>query len=332
MNSENRDPELSIIIPVYNEEPGISGLVSRLRGVLPKLDAAGVEVVIVDDHSLDRSPDLLKQECEGDSRFRFLRLSRNRGSHVAILAGMEHSRGRCVVFLAADLQDPPELILRMMEHWRAGSSIVWAVRAKREGVPLMDRLFSSAFYFLMNRFGEIAIPPRGSDFALLDRRAVLALLKSVGAHPSLGGEIAKLGFRQTEISYTKEARKFGRSKWNLRRKLKAFSDAFVSFSYAPLRAMSYLGLMCSLGGFLYAVFIAAARITANRPIQGYASLMVAVLLIGGVQMIMLGVLGEYLWRTLDESRRRPLYFVEDCWGTANSSESLDLTAVEEWKR
>jgi dolichol-phosphate mannosyltransferase len=193
-------------------------------------------------------------------------------------------------------------------------------------------VFAKTFYFLLNRFGEMTIPPRGSDFALLDRRAVLALLKSVGAHPSLGGEIAKLGFSQSEIPYAKEARKFGHSKWDLTRKLKAFTDAFVSFSYAPLRAMSYLGLMCSLAGFLYAVFVGVTRLATNRPVQGYASLMVAVLLIGGVQMIMLGVLGEYLWRTLDESRRRPLYFVEDSSEAPSPNHALDFTAVGELKR
>lgn len=328
--NEKRDPELSIILPVFNEEAGIATLVTRLRELLLKLDAAAAEVIFVDDHSSDRSSELLRDECAQDPRFRFLRLSRNSGSHVAILAGMEHSRGRCVVFLASDLQDPPELIPRMMEHWRGGSKVVWAVRSKREGLPLADRVFSGVFYFLLNRFGEVTIPPQGSDFALLDRQVVLALSKSVGAHPSLGGEIAKLGFRQTEVSYIKEARKFGRSKWDLGRKLKAFADAFVSFSYAPLRAMSYLGLGCSFLGFLYAFFIGVKRLTTNRPVQGYASLMVAVLVIGGVQMIMLGVLGEYLWRTLDESRRRPRYFIEDSCGLSKgASETLDFNALEE---
>src|SRR5579864_3445456 len=226
---------VSIVIPVYNEEACIAALVPRMSAALKGFEEQLLaEVIFVDDHSTDRSADLLKEICSRVPRFRFLRLSRNSGSHVAILAGLEHSRGDCAVFLAADLQDPPELIQKMIASWRQGSKIVWAVRERREGVSWSTKLLSSSFYWLLNHLGQVQLPPAGSDFALLDRAAVNALLQSVGANPSLGGEIARLGFRQAEIPYTKEARKLGRSKSDLRRKLKWFSDAFVSFSYAPM--------------------------------------------------------------------------------------------------
>jgi polyisoprenyl-phosphate glycosyltransferase len=305
------EPELSIVIPVFNEEAAIPALVERLRGFTQRLAPLVTEIIIVDDHSSDRSPELLRQLSQGDSRFRHCRLSKNSGSHVAILAGLAQARGKTSVFLAADLQDPPELILQMLELWRSGHHVVWAVREEREGVSRVDVFLSNTFYRLLNLLGEVNLPPRGSDFALLDRKVVDALLQSAGSHPSIGGEIARLGFSQEKISYTKGERVAGTTKWTFERKLKAFADAFVSFSYAPLRVMSYLGMLCSLLGFAYALLVIALRLRNSAPVQGWSSLIVVVLVLGGFQMMMLGVLGEYLWRTLEAARRRPIYFMEE---------------------
>ena len=304
-------PELSIVIPVFNEEAGIPSLIKRLQAIAEWLSPLSVEIVLTDDHSNDRSPELLREVCRRDSRFRYARLARNCGSHVAVLAGLAVARGNCAVFLAADLQDPPELIPRMLDLWRAGSQVVWAVREERRGVSRTDVLLSNTFYRLLNLMGEVDLPPRGSDFALVDRKVIKALLKSTGSHPSVIGEIARLGFSQSQISYTKEPRVAGVTKWTLGRKLKAFADAFVLFSYTPLRLMSYLGILCSLTGFAYAMLIIILRFMNPAAVQGWSSLMVVVLVLGGVQMIMLGVLGEYLWRTLEAARRRPLYFLEE---------------------
>jgi len=304
-------PELSIVIPVFNEEAVIPALLERLRGIADQLAPLAIEILLVDDHSSDRSPELLRAVSLRDPRFRYARLARNSGSHIAVLAGLAESRGQCAVFLAADLQDPPELIPRMLEFWRNGSHIVWAVREEREGVSKFDVFLSNTFYRLLNLMGEVNLPPSGSDFALLDRKVIEALLKSTGSHPSIIGEIARLGFSQGQIGYTKERRAAGATKWTLGRKLKAFADAFVLFSYTPLRAMSYLGIACSLSGFAYALLVIIVRLRSSIPVQGWSSLMVAVLVLGGVQMMMLGVLGEYLWRTLEAARRRPVYFLEE---------------------
>ncbi|MGH9719077.1 MAG: glycosyltransferase family 2 protein [Bryobacteraceae bacterium] len=320
MSAPEQGVILAVVIPVYNEGDGIRVLARRLADCLQGLDVSW-EVVLVDDHSSDDSRDVLREVCAAYPGFRFLRLSRNSGSHIAVLAGLEHSRGDCAVFMAADLQDPPELIPKMLELWRQGNRIIWAVRAGREGISLLDRFMSRSFYWLLNRFGEMAVPPDGSDFAMMDRCVIEALSRSVGTNPSLFGEIAKLGFRQMEIPYVKQARQYGVTKWNLRKKLKLFADTFVAFSYAPMRAMSYLGLASSTLGFVYALFIFISHFFGGQTIVGYASLMVVVLTLGGLQMIMLGVLGEYLWRTLDESRRRPKYFVEE------TSDPEPLTAV-----
>jgi polyisoprenyl-phosphate glycosyltransferase len=304
-------PELSIVIPVYNEEAVLPSLVKRFRLFLDRLAPLEAEIILTDDHSADGSPELLKDICRTDARFRYVRLAKNSGSHVATLAGLAQARGECSVFLAADLQDPPELILQMLDLWRAGHHVVWAVREERVGVSKADLFMANTFYRLLNLLGEVNLPPRGSDFALLDRKVMDALLKSAGSNPSIGGEIARLGFSSAQITYTKEKRAAGSSKWTLKRKLKAFADAFVSFSYAPLRAMSFLGMIFSLLGFAYAVLVIFVRLMTRTPVQGWASLIVVVLVLGGVQMMMLGVLGEYLWRTLEAARQRPIYFLEE---------------------
>ncbi len=304
-------PLLSLVLPVFDEEESIPGLVERLESLRGELSDAAVEVVFVDDHSTDRTPDLLKEACRRHPWMRYFRLASNGGSHVAIVAGLAQARGEAAVLLAADLQDPPELIPELLREWRAGSRIVWAVRESREGVPVRDRLAARLFYWLMNRFSNVRLPPTGSDFALLDRSVVDALLASVGSHPNLFGEIARLGFAQARVPYVKRARKFGRSKWTLGMKTKMALDAMVSFSYVPMRIMIYLGLAVSSLAFLYIVVIVALYLAVDDPIQGWASTMVAVLGLGGLQMVMLGLIGEYLWRNLEASRRRPLFFIEE---------------------
>ena len=311
---------LSVVVPVYNEGDGLYLLMERLR---PMVEGLGVswEVVFVDDHSADHTPEVLQKICDTNPGFRRLRLARNSGSHIAILAGLENCRGACAVFMAADLQDPPELLPKMLSSWRQGNKIIWAVRVGREGLTISERVFSYLFYWLLRHVGGIQIPPGGYDFAMVDRAVIEALRSSVGANPSLFSEIARLGFRQAEIPYTKQARQYGTSKWTLKVKLKTFADTFVSFSYAPVRMMSYAGLFLSTIGFLYALYVLLMRIIVQKTIPGFASLMVAVLGIGGFQMIMLGVLGEYLWRTLDEARRRPRYFIEDSLESEKTQEN-----------
>jgi polyisoprenyl-phosphate glycosyltransferase len=324
-------PELSIVIPVYNEEAVLLALRERLCSFVKRLSPLEIEVILVDDHSSDRSPEILRQFCEENPTFRFARLAKNCGSHVAVLAGLARARGECAVFLAADLQDPPELILQMMDLWRQGHHVVWAVREQREGVSGIDLFLANTFYRLLNFLGEVNVPPRGSDFALLDRKAVDALLKSAGSDVSLGGEIARLGFSSQQITYTKGRRAAGVSKWTLKKKLKAVADAFVSFSYAPLRAMSYLGIVCSMLGFAYALLVIVVRLRTQTPVQGWASLIVVVLVLGGLQMMMLGILGEYLWRTLEAARHRPIYFVEEA-SDLSSSQTVQTDQAEPVER
>lgn len=301
---------LSIIIPVYNEEESLPYLTDRLDTLITSLDI-DVEIWLVDDHSSDNSLNLLKDICQRDARYNYIRLASNSGSHIAILAGLNQANGDCATMIAADLQDPPELIPELLVQWRAGNKVVWGVRAAREGLSKRDIFVSNFFYRLLNQFSDVKLPPTGADYSLLDRSVIDALLQSVGSNPSIGLEISRLGFQQIEIPYVKEERRYGQSKWNLRKKLNAFADAFVTTSYMPLRLMSYMGIFFSLVGFIYAVVIIILRLSNVVGIDGWAGLMVVVLVFGGIQMIMLGVIGEYLWRTLEQARNRPLYFIED---------------------
>lgn len=303
---------ISFVIPCYNEAEGLHLLIERLDAFVKRLRSrVNVEVILVDDHSTDGSPALMHRLCNERDYLKFIRLSRNSGSHIAIIAGMKYCKGDAAVFLAADLQDPPELVEEMIVKWEAGYDVTWAVRVERRGVSKTSVFFSNMFYRLLNSMTEIHFPKKGADYALMDRKVVDGLVQSAGSKPSLGALISWLGFKQTEIPYVKEERKFGRSKWTLSKKLNAFADAFVGFSYLPMRFMSLLGFSAAFVGFVYAMFVMIMRFMVGDPIEGWASLMVVILIIGGLQMLMLGVLGEYLWRNLEESRKRPLFLLED---------------------
>ena len=300
---------LSIVSPAFREARNLPSLRTRLCDVL---DTLGMEWewIIVDDHSPDETFAIVERFAAADRRIRGLRLSRNCGSHQASACGFAHARGDAVVLLAADLQDPPELIPQLLEHWRAGAQVVWAARRTHPGTTRMDRAGGRLFYALLSRLeGLPKLPPLGADFFLIDRVVVDALARFSEQHASLFVLIAWLGFRQVSVDYDKHPRLHGRSGWTLRRKIKLAIDTVVAFSYWPIRCMTAVGLATALAGFAWAAVVVVNALRGAPP-SGWASLMVAVLLLGGIQMLMLGVLGEYLWRTLDEARRRPRALIE----------------------
>jgi glycosyltransferase involved in cell wall biosynthesis len=298
-----------VVTPAHNEAENLSALFERLRGVLDPLGLEW-EWVIVDDHSSDATFSVAAELAQRDPRVRCLRFSRNFGSHVAITCGLEQASGRCAVVMAADLQDPPETLPALLEQWRLGAQVVWAARDRREGEEAGTLALSRLYYLLMRRVvGIPEMPATGADFFLIDRAIVNALQGFNEHNSSLFALITWMGFRQATISYAKEPRQHGRSSWTLRKKLKLFIDSITSFTYLPIRLMSYAGIVTALAGFAYAAFIFAHALAGNR-VQGWSSLMVVVLVASGFQMLMMGVLGEYLWRALDESRRRPRYLIE----------------------
>ncbi len=300
---------LSIIFPTYNEEKNVPELYRRSKKVLENMDDLDYELVFIDDCSTDRTSSIIEELRREDNHVHLVRFARNSGSHAAVAAGISVCRGDAAVVLAADLQDPPEMIPNLLRRWSEGSNVVWGVRKKREGVNVVTRVFSRAYYYLMNRITDIRQPPAGADVVLIDRLVIDAFKETPEKNTSVIMLIAWLGFSQTHIEYVKESRYSGLSKWSTSQKLKLFFDSLVSFSYTPLRLMSFTGVVSALLGMIYGIHIVFNAFF-GAPIQGWSSLMIVVLLLGGFQMIMMGMLGEYLWRTYDETRGRPRYVIE----------------------
>jgi glycosyltransferase involved in cell wall biosynthesis len=300
---------LSVVSPAYNEIENLPLLYEQLCQVL---DSAGVdwEWIVVDDHSADQTFRVVVEIAGRDSRVRAIRLARNFGSHTAIVCGLDHAQGNCVAVLAADLQDPPEVIPMLYAKWREGAQVVWAVRVRREGEKASTLGFSRLYYFLMRRVvGMQEMSATGADFFLLDRCVVNALRQFNEKNVSILALITWMGFRQATVPYDKHARVHGHSGWSLEKKLKLAIDSVTSFTYLPIRLMSYIGFVVAFLGFLYAGVVLFNGLRGLPP-EGWASLMIVVLVIGGVQMLMMGILGEYVWRALDEARRRPRYIIE----------------------
>ena len=301
---------LSIVTPAFNEARSIPALHERLTAVLSGLELQW-EWVVVDDHSPDGTWAVLRELAAREPRLKAVRLARNSGSHTALACGLQQARGDCAVVLAADLQDPPETLPALLEKWRAGAKIVWAVREGREGESAATKGFARLYYGIMRRFVGISeMPATGADFFLLDRRVIDVLNVFKESNVSLLALLTWMGFRQDRIFYVKQARQHGRSGWNLEKKLKLVVDSVTSFTYKPIRFMSYAGFAVALAGFFYALVVVVNALV-GKPSPGWSSLMIVLLLVGGLQMLMMGVLGEYVWRALDEARGRPRFIVED---------------------
>lgn len=306
-------PILSVITPTFNESENILSLFERMN---KSLDSIGVdwEWLIVDDHSSDDTFEKIETLAASSQNIKGVRLSSNSGTHKASFCGLELCQGNCFVILASDLQDPPELIPDLFEEWKKGSQIIWAARKSREGESLSKTTASKCYYWLMEYF--VGIPnssPLGADFFLLDRRVRDALNMYGETNVSILSLISKLGFRQKTIFYEKKKRLYGRSGWTLEKKFKLLLDSLIAFTFKPIRYMSCLGFLIAFSGFAYATYVLFNALSGN-PTEGWSSIMITTLIIGGTQMIMLGVLGEYLWRTLDEARNRPRFHIESDFG------------------
>lgn len=300
---------VSVVTPAFNEAENLPELHRRLQSALDPMDIEW-EWIVIDDHSTDGTFEVLTELANKSPRLLAVRFSRNFGSHTAIACGLSRSRGNCAVVMSGDLQDPPEEIPRLLDEWRNKNDVVWAVRKSREGEGAFKLGFSRLYYALMKKTEALKnLPSTGADFFLLDRRVIDALNSFQEGNVSILALITWMGFRQASVYYEKKARLHGQSGWSLAKKLKLVADSITSFTYFPVRMMSYLGCATALLGFVYAAVI-TIRALEGAPVQGWSSLMAVVLVLGGVQMIMMGVLGEYLWRTLYEARRRPRYVIE----------------------
>jgi glycosyltransferase involved in cell wall biosynthesis len=305
--------EISIVVPIHNEAAGIAAFFAQLIPALERLRATW-EVICVNDGSTDATLDLLIEFHRRTPAIKVISLSRNFGKDVALSAGFDFACGAAVIPIDADLQDPPELIAPMVAKWREGFDIVFATRKRREGDSWLKRTTARYFYEIFDRITDVPVPHDTGDYRLIDRRVVDVLVRLPERTRFMKGLFAWVGFKQIAITYDRQPRHAGDTKWNYWRLWNFALDAITSFSSLPLKIWSYLGVAISLFAFLFALFLAGLKIIRGIDLPGYASLMVAVLFFGGVQLISLGIIGEYLARMYSEVKGRPLYLVRDTWG------------------
>ena len=300
---------ISIVIPVYFNEPNLPDTVPQLLALEDQLNGYNLELVFVDDDSKDQSLAILLDYRERfPKQIKVVKLTRNFGTMAALQAGLTVATGDCVGVIAADLQDPPELFLEMARHWEQGVKAIFAVRSDREE-PFLQKSLSNLYYALINRFAVPGYPAGGFDFFLVDRQVIEDVNKIHEKNTNLMTLIFWLGYQAVFIPYVRRKRTKGKSRWTLGKKVKLFVDTFVSFSYFPIRLFSFLGIIYALLSFTYGVFIFIAWLTFGIPVQGWVPMMLVLTFTAGLQMTLLGILGEYLWRTLDESRGRPLFVI-----------------------
>ncbi|MGY2049233.1 glycosyltransferase family 2 protein [Methylobacterium sp. JK268] len=312
------DPiDLSVVIPVYNESANVGPLLARLLPVLERVTAA-YEVVFVDDGSRDATASVIAEHHAREPRIGAVSFSRNFGKEVAIAAGLDHARGRAVVLMDADLQHPPELIETFVARWREGNVMVYAQRADRDDESAMRRGFARLFYRLFATFGEMPLPEGAGDFRLIDRRGVEVLRALPERARFSKGLYSWIGFRQVGVPYTVEARHEGESKWSFRKLFRFAFDGITSFSTVPLRVWTYLGGGIAALALCAALWFIGEHLIFGPSVPGYASLIVSVMFFSGVQLMSLGIIGEYIGRIFAEVKRRPLYVVAERIGPAAS--------------
>jgi dolichol-phosphate mannosyltransferase len=301
---------LSIVVPVYNESEVIGAAYKRLTAVARGLENIDYEIIAVDDGSRDGSCDLMRAFAAADQRFKVLKLSRNFGHQAAITAGIDQARGECVVVIDADLQDPPEVIPAMVAKWREGFDVVYGVRERRAGESALKLLTASVYYRILSRLTNIPIPRDVGDFRLISRRVAKRLSTMREKDRFVRGLVSWLGYPQTGVLYHRDARAAGETKYPYRKMIKFAIDGLTGFSTVPLKAATWLGYLASAFAFLYLISVFIQK-WAGVTVEGWATIMVAMLFLGGVQLVCIGILGEYLGRIFNEVKQRPLYLVEE---------------------
>ena len=304
-------PIYSVVAPVWNEEALLSEFYQRVIATMEQLGDP-FELVLVNDGSRDRSPEIMRQLHEHDPRVKVVNFSKNFGHQIAITAGIDYARGQAVIVLDSDLQDPPEVIPRLVEQWKQGFQVVYAVRAEREGETIFKKATASLFYRLIRKITNVDIPVDTGDFRLMDRKVVDALKSMREQKRFMRGLSAWVGFRQTGIYYKRDPRKAGETKYPLRKMIRFALDGITAFSYVPLQLATICGFIIAGLSLLGLIAVIVLRLTTDeQAFYGQASTLVSVLFLGGIQLIFLGIIGEYLGRIYDEVKRRPLYIVAE---------------------
>jgi len=308
--TRSRSPLLSLIVPVFNEEEVLDHFLKATRAVLEKTGCA-FEYVFIDDGSRDETANILARELANGLPGRLLGLSRNFGKEAALSAGLEAARGDVAIIIDADLQDPPELILQMLDGWRAGYDVVYGLRVDRSSDTMMKRSTADMFYRLFNRLANIDMPANAGDFRLIDRAVIDALLRLPERNRFMKGLFAWVGFPAMALPYERPARKAGTGKFNYWKLWNFALDGLTGFTTLPLRVWFYGGALISLGAFAYALYLILKVFLTGVDVPGYASLMVALLFFSGVQLLSIGMIGEYIARLFNEAKQRPVFILQD---------------------
>ncbi len=314
--------EISVIVPLYNESAGIEHLFARLTPVLEELQTS-YEIICINDGSQDDTLSKLIEFWQRNPSIKIVNLSRNFGKEIALTAGIDYASGAAVIPIDADLQDPPELIVKLIAKWREGYDVVYGTRRSRQGETWLKRISATAFYQTIGRMSHVPIPANTGDFRLLDRQVVEAIKKLPERTRFMKGLFAWVGYRQTSVLFDREPRHSGQTTWNYWKLWNFALDGIISFSFLPLKVWSYVGVTVSFISLLYALMLVVRTLIFGVDVPGYASLMVAILFLGGIQLITLGVLGEYLGRVYEEVKGRPLYLVREEYGF-KAKESLSI--------
>ena len=318
---------ISIVVPAYNEREVLPEFHRRLTKVILGMHVYA-EIIYVNDGSTDNTSRVLQDLWRDDNRVVVLELSRNFGKEIALTAGIDHAVGDVVVVIDADLQDPPEVIPKLFEKWQAGYDIVYAQRSERSGESWVKKTTASIFYRLIQHVGRVEIPKDTGDFRLLSRRAVDALMQLRETHRFMKGLFSWIGFPQAAILYSRDPRYAGTTKWNYWKLWNFAIEGVTSFTVTPLKIATYIGTITAVGAFLYGLQIIVTTLWLGRDVPGYASLMVAILFIGGIQLIGLGFIGEYLGRVFNETKGRPLYFIYRHLRATESTRHKEETGME----
>lgn len=314
---------VTILVPAYNEQEVLHLLYDRLEKLMNENTNYDFEVLLVNDGSKDKTFEIMQELREKDKRFCYLNLSRNFGKETAMIAGLDYCKGDAVVIIDADLQDPPELIPEMIKYWEEGYDDVYAKRKSREGETWLKKFTSKMYYRVLQGFTRIEIQKDTGDFRLLDRRCVEALKSMRENQRYTKGLFSIIGYNKKEILYDRDPRAAGQTKWNYGKLIDLSIDGITSFTTSPLRWAAFIGCGVSVIGFVYMLYIIIKTIVTGIDVPGYASLMVVILFLGGIQLIFLGIIGEYLGRTFNESKHRPLYFIERYNETKETNEHLN---------
>lgn len=303
---------ISVVVPCYNEEEVLAELRRRLMAAL---ESTGIpfEIILIDDGSADRTWEIMQQYQHEDGRFKIIRFARNFGHQMALTCGLDQACGEVALIIDADLQDPPELLAEMLQKWREGYEVVYGRRKQRSGETILKRLFAYAFYRFISRVTRVNIPPDTGDFRLMGRKAIDALQSLRERHRFVRGMVSWVGFRQTPVYYDRPQRFAGTTKYPFRKSFLLAVDAITSFSHAPLRLATVLGCAISVFAFIYILVVLVLKFMGIN-FSGYTSIMGSILLLGGVQLLVLGIIGEYIGRIYEQGKNRPLYLVSEIRG------------------